>query len=64
MKLTEIFDVTDCDSPAVQTSQEKELNTHLEFDDEWGKSTWTTEVAAGEGISGIYSGEVLKETCV
>lgn len=47
MKLTEIFDVTDCDSPAVQTTQEQELNTQLEFDDEWGKSTWTTEVVEG-----------------
>lgn len=42
VKVTEIFDVTDCDSPTVQTNQEKEINTQLEFDDEqWTEPTWT-----------------------
>lgn len=47
MKLTEIFDVSDCESTAVQTCQEQEVNRQLEFDDEWGKSTWPTEVVEG-----------------
>lgn len=42
VKVTEIFDVTDCDSPAVQTNQEIEINHQLEFDDEqWTEPTWT-----------------------
>lgn len=42
MKVTEIFDVTDSDSPIVQTSQERDINKNLEFDDDWDESTWTT----------------------
>ncbi|XP_072386185.1 patatin-like phospholipase domain-containing protein atgl-1 isoform X1 [Diabrotica undecimpunctata] len=35
VKVTEIFDVTDSDSPIVQTSEERSANTNLEFDDDW-----------------------------
>ncbi|XP_063914547.1 patatin-like phospholipase domain-containing protein 2 isoform X1 [Zophobas morio] len=42
VKVTEIFDVTDSDSPIVQTSHEREFNKNLEFDDDWDESTWTT----------------------
>lgn len=42
VKVTEIFDVTDSDSPIVQTSQERDINKNLEFDDDWEESTWTT----------------------
>ncbi|XP_044254020.1 patanin-like phospholipase domain-containing protein atgl-1 isoform X1 [Tribolium madens] len=42
VKVTEIFDVTESDSPIVQTSHEKEFNKGLEFDDDWDESTWTT----------------------
>ncbi|KAF2905969.1 hypothetical protein ILUMI_00200 [Ignelater luminosus] len=45
VKVTEIFDVTDSDSAAVQTSHERELNKQLEFDDDWDESTWTTQQA-------------------
>lgn len=39
VKVTEIFDVTDSDSPIVQTSEEISLNTNLEFDDDWTNQT-------------------------
>ncbi|XP_068908332.1 patatin-like phospholipase domain-containing protein 2 isoform X2 [Tenebrio molitor] len=42
VKVTEIFDVTESDSPLVQTTHEKEFNRNLEFDDDWDESTWTT----------------------
>ncbi|RZC41980.1 Patatin domain containing protein [Asbolus verrucosus] len=42
VKVTEIFDVTESDSPIVQTSHEREFNKNLEFDDDWDESTWTT----------------------
>ncbi|XP_008191795.1 patanin-like phospholipase domain-containing protein atgl-1 isoform X1 [Tribolium castaneum] len=42
VKVTEIFDVTESDSPIVQSSHEKEFNKSLEFDDDWDESTWTT----------------------
>jgi len=35
VKVTEIFDVSECESPAFQTETEKETNLQLEFDDEW-----------------------------
>ncbi|XP_065159937.1 patatin-like phospholipase domain-containing protein 2 isoform X2 [Atheta coriaria] len=36
VKVTEIFDVTESDSPFVQSAYERDLNTQLEFDDdEW-----------------------------
>lgn len=41
--MTEIFDVTDSDSPIVQTSHEKDINRNLQFDDDWDESTWTTQ---------------------
>nr|CAH7734814.1 unnamed protein product [Callosobruchus chinensis] len=40
VKVTEIFDVTDSDSPIVQTSHERNSNNNLEFDDEWSGSSW------------------------
>ncbi|XP_060531802.1 1-acylglycerol-3-phosphate O-acyltransferase Pnpla3 isoform X2 [Cylas formicarius] len=39
VKVTEIFDVTDSDSPVIQTPHERDLNKHLEFDDNWMSST-------------------------
>ncbi|CAG9856648.1 unnamed protein product [Phyllotreta striolata] len=35
VKVTEIFDVSNSDSPIVQTSHEKLANRNLEFDDNW-----------------------------
>lgn len=43
MKVTEIFDVTDCDSEVVQTNQERDVNTQLEFDDDWGQTGWAKD---------------------
>lgn len=40
MKVTEIFDVTDSDSPIVQSVKEREVNQQLQFDDDWDESTW------------------------
>ncbi|XP_071452365.1 1-acylglycerol-3-phosphate O-acyltransferase Pnpla3-like [Hetaerina americana] len=39
VKVTEIFDVTETDSPAVLCPEEREANTHLEFDDD----NWNVE---------------------
>lgn len=35
VKVTEIFDMTDDGSPALQTEQEREANQQLEFDNDW-----------------------------
>ncbi|XP_058838312.1 1-acylglycerol-3-phosphate O-acyltransferase Pnpla3-like isoform X1 [Topomyia yanbarensis] len=35
VKVTEIFDMTEDASPAIQTVQERELNQQLEFDSDW-----------------------------
>lgn len=35
MKMTEIYDVTDADSEAVQSPAERDLNKQLEFDNDW-----------------------------
>lgn len=40
VKVTEIFDVTDSDSPIVQSVKEREVNQQLQFDDDWDESTW------------------------
>lgn len=41
VQVTEIFDVTDSDSPLVQTDQEKTVNKALEFDEEdWTPTHW------------------------
>lgn len=45
VKFTEIFDVTDSDSPLVQTEYEQEINENLEFDDEWNESGWPSSYA-------------------
>uniref|UniRef100_V5GTR4 triacylglycerol lipase n=1 Tax=Anoplophora glabripennis TaxID=217634 RepID=V5GTR4_ANOGL len=43
VKVTEIFDVTDSDSPIVQTSHERDVNKNLEFDDDWDESSWQAQ---------------------
>lgn len=43
VKVTEIFDVTDSDSPIVQTKEEKDVNEGLEFDDDWGGADWGSD---------------------
>ncbi|CAH0396988.1 unnamed protein product [Chilo suppressalis] len=35
MKMTEIYDVTDADTEAVQSQTERDLNKQLEFDNDW-----------------------------
>lgn len=35
VKVTEIFDVSENESPVLQTPQEIDANKHLEFDDRW-----------------------------
>lgn len=35
VKVTEIFDMTDSDSPVMQTFGEREANQQLQFDSEW-----------------------------
>ncbi|XP_066254167.1 patatin-like phospholipase domain-containing protein 2 isoform X1 [Euwallacea similis] len=35
VKVTEIFDVTEDESPVLQTPQERDVNKNLEFDDNW-----------------------------
>ncbi|CAH0721423.1 unnamed protein product, partial [Brenthis ino] len=35
MKMTEIFDVTDADTDAVQSPRERDINKQLEFDNDW-----------------------------
>lgn len=39
VKVTEIFDMTEDGSPALQTAQERELNQQLEFDNDWESTT-------------------------
>lgn len=45
VKVTEIFDVTDSDSPVLQNADEKLNNEKLEFDDEWDEAVWTPQEA-------------------
>lgn len=35
MKMTEIYDVTDADTDAVQSPMERDVNKQLEFDNDW-----------------------------
>uniref|UniRef100_A0AAG5DTM7 triacylglycerol lipase n=1 Tax=Anopheles atroparvus TaxID=41427 RepID=A0AAG5DTM7_ANOAO len=35
VKVTEIFDMSESDNPAIQTANERELNQQLEFDTDW-----------------------------
>lgn len=52
VKVTEIFDVTDSDSHVFQSSQERETNVCLEFDeDDWNDSpSWASDqVMANQG---------------
>ncbi|KAK7874450.1 hypothetical protein R5R35_001542 [Gryllus longicercus] len=46
VKVTEIFDVTDADTSAMLSPEERENNTRLEFDGDWNEplvSTWTSQ---------------------
>lgn len=43
VKVTEIFDVTDSDSPIVQTSHERDVNRNLQFDSDWDESAWNEQ---------------------
>lgn len=54
VKVTEIFDVTDSDSPIVQTSHEKDINKNLEFDDDWDEATWTTSHALDDRMFVLF----------
>lgn len=38
MKMTEIYDVTDADTDAVQSPTERDLNKQLEFDNDWSSN--------------------------
>ncbi|KAF5308852.1 hypothetical protein FQR65_LT00552 [Abscondita terminalis] len=49
VKVTEIYDVTDTDTP-VLTQNEKELNQQLEFDDDWNDGIWNTSNPIGEDL--------------
>lgn len=44
MKMTEIYDVTDADTEAVQSPTERDLNKQLEFDNDW-----SSDLIANEG---------------
>ncbi|KAJ8922499.1 hypothetical protein NQ315_007529 [Exocentrus adspersus] len=59
VKVTEIFDVTDSDSPIVQTSHERDVNKHLEFDDDWDESSWTVQQAIGDDMSEYTLEDIL-----
>ncbi|XP_018326374.1 1-acylglycerol-3-phosphate O-acyltransferase Pnpla3 isoform X2 [Agrilus planipennis] len=44
VKVTEIFDVTDSDSAAVQTPQERQVNQQLEYDDDdWDEPLYSSQ---------------------
>ncbi|KAL3267309.1 hypothetical protein HHI36_011440 [Cryptolaemus montrouzieri] len=44
VQVTEIFDVTESDSPLLQATHEKDVNENLEFDEEdWGETLWVSE---------------------
>ncbi|CAG9819778.1 unnamed protein product [Phaedon cochleariae] len=51
VKVTEIFDVTDSDSPIVQSSQERDINQHLEFDDGWDESSYMNQQTMDDHMS-------------
>ncbi|VEN48461.1 unnamed protein product [Callosobruchus maculatus] len=55
VKVTEIFDVTDSDSPIVQTSHERNTNNNLEFDDEWSGSSWPKQQTIDERLDAVDS---------
>ncbi|XP_045487959.1 uncharacterized protein LOC110998337 [Pieris rapae] len=44
MKMTEIYDVTDADTDAVQSPDERDLNKQLEFDNDWSGDFLAEEV--------------------
>ncbi|KPJ16220.1 Patatin-like phospholipase domain-containing protein 2 [Papilio machaon] len=43
MKMTEIYDVTDADTEAVQSPTERDLNKQLEFDNDWSSDLIANE---------------------
>lgn len=59
VKVTEIFDVTDSDSPIVQTSHERDINKNLEFDDDWDESSWTVQQTIGDHMSEYLLEDIL-----
>jgi hypothetical protein len=44
--MTEIYDVTDADTDAVQSPRERDLNKQLEFD-----TDWSAELIADDGMN-------------
>ena len=64
VKVTEIVDVTDADSSVILSPDERENNTHLEFDDEWNEenlacsSSWLPQQAIQ--IEGWFSLKLYK----
>lgn len=66
VKVTEIFDVTDSDSPFVQSSQERETNMELQFDDDEWEPTWNNQIINDDqnsiaGISDVSLDDLDKE---
>ncbi|XP_055594203.1 1-acylglycerol-3-phosphate O-acyltransferase Pnpla3-like isoform X2 [Uranotaenia lowii] len=54
VKVTEIFDMTDDDSPALHTTHERDLNQQLDFDSEWETTqpgTMQAELTSSEARS-------------
>ncbi|XP_058466580.1 1-acylglycerol-3-phosphate O-acyltransferase Pnpla3-like isoform X2 [Malaya genurostris] len=47
VKVTEIFDMTEDASPAIQTAQEREFNQQLEFDSDWETTQPGTDLEQG-----------------
>lgn len=46
MKMTEIYDVTEADTDAVQSPTERDVNKQLEFDND----DWSAEILADNGM--------------
>lgn len=58
VKVTEIFDMTDDGSPALQTAQERELNQQLEFDNDW-ESTAQPDFLYADSYHGDGADEMI-----
>ncbi|KAF7267490.1 hypothetical protein GWI33_019288 [Rhynchophorus ferrugineus] len=61
VKVTEIFDVTEDESPLLQTPCEKDVNTNLEFDDSWTDYNQVGELAQDD-LHSEYSLEDLLDS--
>ncbi|XP_076273462.1 brummer isoform X5 [Rhynchophorus ferrugineus] len=61
VKVTEIFDVTEDESPLLQTPCEKDVNTNLEFDDSWTDYNQVDELAQDD-LHSEYSLEDLLDS--